>query len=146
MLRIVRIVMRALGSGFALVALFVACSGGSGAGAGGGTPCQQLQGAMCAQLNACPETAGSNECSYVDDDSQGSSRRGINCAACEGNFSRDICGDTTKTDDFFRTCLAAVNAGKATCDPNGSKPGEAALRLPPECAGFLTCGAGPCKS
>ena len=129
-----------------LVALLVACSGGSdGEEGGGGTPCQQLQAALCSRLRACPETPGSNECSYVDDDNEGSSRRGISCSACDLNFSRDICGDPTKTDDFFRACLAAANAGKTTCDPNGKDPGEAALRLPAECAGLLTCGGGPCK-
>ena len=123
------------------MSIVVACSGGSDGGGGGGTPCQQLQAALCAKLRACPEEPGSNECSYVED----SSRRGISCSACDINFSRDICGDTTKTDAFFSACLGAVNAGGTTCDPNGSDPGKAGLKLPSECAGFLTCGAGPCK-
>jgi hypothetical protein len=124
------------------IVLVVACDDSGSSGGGGGTPCQQLQNAMCAKLRACPEAPGSNECSYVGNEG---GRRGINCSACDINFSRDICGDTTKSDEFFTTCLAAVNAGKATCDPNGADPG-AGLKLPPECNGFLTCGAGPCKS
>ena len=120
-----------------VIVVVAACDGGS-EGGGGGTPCEQLQASLCAKLRACPEAPGSNECSYRE----GTSRRGITCSACEINFSRDICGDTTKTNAFFTACLAAVDAGKTTC---AAEDGDTALGLPAECAGFLTCGAGPCK-
>jgi len=132
--------MKKVLSALVVFGVVVACGGDDdAAGGGGGTPCQRLQGALCARLRACPEEAGSNGCSYRE----GTGRRGINCSACEINFSRDICGDTTKTDAFFEACLAAVEGGKSACE---AQDGESALVLPAECAGFLTCGAGPCKT
>ena len=88
--------------------------------------------------------AGSSECSYVDLGPGSSNRLGISCAMCIPHFEKDICGDATKTDTFFQTCLAAIDAKKATCGADPSDASEMGLNLPSECNTLLDCNAGPC--
>lgn len=134
--------------------LSAACSGGGGNidGADGGafapeqregTPCQQLAQAICPKLEACPESQGSTDCSYYASSEGSSHRMGISCSMCRSHFETNFCGDTTKTSDFFTTCMAAIDAAEASCKPEPNH-GLPALWLPSECTDLLECKSGPC--
>lgn len=119
-------------------------SSSGGATSGGprtGTPCQQLAQAICPQLQACPVTAGSSKCKYIEQDGT----LGISCPRCVPHFEKNVCGDTSKTDTLFQACLAAIDAKKATCSENPLEANEMGLLLPPECHTLLDCNVGPCN-
>jgi hypothetical protein len=101
-----------------------------------GTTCEQLTKKLCTMSAACGQSASKNECSFTD----GSLTQGRDCGgSCELGLTRDVCGDTTKSESLFSSCLAAIES--ATCASDGSSD---TLALPEACKGLLECKAGPC--
>ncbi len=109
-----------------------------------GTPCEQLVQAFCPLLVACPEKAGSEDCTIYDHGEGFSHARGFTCSQCTSHLLKDTCGDTTKSDAFFNACLGAIDANKVVCGDEPNNAGTKALLLPPECSTFNNCDAGPC--
>lgn len=111
-----------------------------------GTPCEQLAQTICPLMQACPEEDGPSSDCMTSDSIEGSSLTvGFSCSMCRSVFEKDVCGDKTKSDDLFRACIAALDAGKATCSVIKPERGEKGLVLPSECHTLFECNSGPCE-
>lgn len=110
-----------------------------------GTPCEQLAQTICPQMQACPEGDGSSDCKAIDEAPGSSNTVGFSCTMCRAVFEKDVCGDTTKTDALFQSCMTALDDGRAQCGASPSNPDEQGLVLPVECHTLFGCNSGPCE-
>jgi hypothetical protein len=117
----------------------------SGADSGPLTACAEVAAALCPLLRTCPVTPGGGTCEASYQFPTITANLGTNCGDCETEFETSFTRQCDPTTDFA-PCIAALNAGKATCGISPSATAKS-LQLPSDCSGLLECGGKPgvCK-
>jgi hypothetical protein len=128
------------GSFLVLATLCFVCSGLALSCGDGDEPkgaCEQLAARVCQKACECvPASAADNDCCM------GSSTGDTRCYSrnmCTVAYTRDLCGDSTKTAALFSSCSEAF--GQTQCNASGS---DKFAGMPAVCDELLECKAGPC--